>query len=231
MTHICVSDLTIIGSDIGLSPSRRQGIIRTNAGILLIRPLGTNFSEFLVEILIFSFKKMRLKVSSAKRRPFCLGLNELINVASQFMRSKVLSNERRHYIRDVFSHWLRTCTPWSKPGSVHPSFQIASSLAPTEVKPGVAIATITGELVGRDNKYTLQVNRVGVGRDFMVDIIVGSKRSHITLVHLYDLCCTEKQAWEFSKFFLISRIFRNPEIITIFFHNRNKNILNIVSWF
>ena len=77
VTHICASDLTNIGSDNGLSPGRRQAVIRTNAGILLIRPLGTNFSEFLVEILIFSFKKMRLKVSSAKRRPFCLGLNEL----------------------------------------------------------------------------------------------------------------------------------------------------------
>ena len=76
VTHICVSDLTSIGSDNGLSPVRRQAIIRTNAGILLIRPLGTNFSEFLVEFLIFSFKKMRLKVSSAKKRPFCLGLNE-----------------------------------------------------------------------------------------------------------------------------------------------------------
>ena len=78
VTHICVGKLTTIGSDNGLSPGRRQAIIRTNAGILLIRPLGTNFSEFLVEILIFSFKKMRLKVSSAKRRPFCLGLNELM---------------------------------------------------------------------------------------------------------------------------------------------------------
>ena len=79
VTHICVSDLTSIGSDNGLSPGRRQAIIRTNAGILLIRPLETNFSQFLVEILIFSFKKMRLKVSSAKRRPFCLGLNEFMN--------------------------------------------------------------------------------------------------------------------------------------------------------
>ena len=77
VTHICVSKLTIIGSDNGMSPGWRQAIIRTNAGILLIRPLETNFSEFLVEILIFSFKKMRLKVSSAKRRSFCLGLNEL----------------------------------------------------------------------------------------------------------------------------------------------------------
>ena len=77
VTHICVSDLTSIGSDNGLSPGRRQAIIRTNAGILLIRPLGTNFSVFSVEILISSFKKTRFKVSSAKRRPFCLGLNEL----------------------------------------------------------------------------------------------------------------------------------------------------------
>ena len=77
VTHICVGKLTIIGSDNGLSPGRRQAIIRTNAGILLIRPLGTNFSEILIEILIFSFKKMRLKVSSAKRQPFCLALNVL----------------------------------------------------------------------------------------------------------------------------------------------------------
>ena len=80
MTHIYVSKLSIIGSDNGLSPDRRQAIIWTNAGLLLIGPLGTNFSEILIEILTFSFKKIRLKVSSAKRRPFCLGLNVLSNV-------------------------------------------------------------------------------------------------------------------------------------------------------
>ena len=69
--------LTIIGSDNGLSPGRRQAIIWTNAGILLIGPLETNFSEISIAILIFSFKKMRLKVSSAKWRPFCLSLNVL----------------------------------------------------------------------------------------------------------------------------------------------------------
>ena len=74
MTHICVSNLTIVGSDNGLSPGRRQAIIWTNAGMLLNRPLGTNFNEMLIEILTFSFMKMRLKVLSAKWRPFCLGL-------------------------------------------------------------------------------------------------------------------------------------------------------------
>ena len=78
LTHsICVGNLTIIGPDNGLSPGRRQAIIWTNAGILLIGPWGTNLSEILIKIHTFSFKKMRLKVSSAKRRPFCLGLNVL----------------------------------------------------------------------------------------------------------------------------------------------------------
>ena len=58
MTHICVGKLTIIGSDNGLSHERHQAIIWTNAGILLIGPLGTNFSEILIEIQTFSLKKI-----------------------------------------------------------------------------------------------------------------------------------------------------------------------------
>ena len=77
MTHICVSKLTNIGSDNGLSSFRRQAIIWNNAGMLFIGPLGTNFSEILIEIRTFSFKKMHLKMSSEKLRPFCLGLNVL----------------------------------------------------------------------------------------------------------------------------------------------------------
>ena len=77
MTHICVGNLTIIGSDNGLSPGRCQAITWANVGILLIGPLGTNFSEIWVEIHTFSFKKIHLKMSSGKWRPFCLGLNVL----------------------------------------------------------------------------------------------------------------------------------------------------------
>ena len=76
-THICVSKVTVIASDNGLSPGRRQAIIWNNAGILSIGLLGTSFSEILIKIHKFSFKKMRLKVSSAKWRPCCLGLNVL----------------------------------------------------------------------------------------------------------------------------------------------------------
>ena len=76
VTHICVSKLTIIGPDNGLSPGRRQAIIGTNAEILLIRTLGTNASEIVSEIHTFLFKKMHLKMST-KWRQFCVGLNML----------------------------------------------------------------------------------------------------------------------------------------------------------
>ena len=45
---MCVTKLTIIGLDNGLLPGQRQAIIWTTAGILLIKPLGTNFSEILI---------------------------------------------------------------------------------------------------------------------------------------------------------------------------------------
>ena len=77
VTHICVSKLTIISSDNGLSPGRHQAIIWTNAGILLIGPLRTNFSEISIEIYAVSIKKMHLKMLSWKWRPFCLCLNVL----------------------------------------------------------------------------------------------------------------------------------------------------------
>ena len=73
--HICVGNLASLGPDNGLLPGRRQAIIWTDAGILLIGPLGTNFSEILIDIHTFSFTKMHLKMSSTKWRPFCLGLN------------------------------------------------------------------------------------------------------------------------------------------------------------
>ena len=65
-------------SDNGLSLIRRQAIIWTNAGILLIVPLGTNFHEILIEIYAFLFKKMHLKMSSAERRLFHIGLSEFM---------------------------------------------------------------------------------------------------------------------------------------------------------
>ena len=68
VTHMCISKLTIIGLDNGLSPG--QAIIRTNAGILLIALMRTNFGEILVEIYTFSFEKKHLEMLSGKWWPF-----------------------------------------------------------------------------------------------------------------------------------------------------------------
>ena len=69
--HICVS----VGSDNGWSPIRRQAIILSNAGLLHIRSLGTNFSEILIKIQHFSFTKIH---PSVKWRPFCPGGYQLM---------------------------------------------------------------------------------------------------------------------------------------------------------
>ena len=84
MTHTCFSKFNIIGSGNGLLPGRRQTIIWTNAEIELIGPLGTNFNKILVEIYTFLFKKMPLKMSSGKWRPFCIGLNVLTSLQSRW---------------------------------------------------------------------------------------------------------------------------------------------------
>ena len=72
VTQICIGNITIICSYNGLSPDWRQAIIWTNAGLLLLEPLGT---EILILILAFSFKKMHFNVSSVTWQPFCHGLN------------------------------------------------------------------------------------------------------------------------------------------------------------
>ena len=97
VTHICISKLTIIASDNGLSPGRHQAIIWTNAAILLIGPLRTNFNEILIENHIISFKKIHLKMSSGKRRPSCLGLN-------------VLTNHRRGIVASTKGQFHRKCS-------------------------------------------------------------------------------------------------------------------------
>ena len=102
VTHIYVSKLTIIGSDNGLSPGRRQAIIWTNAGMLLIWPSGRNFSEILIEIYTFSFKKMHWKMSSGKWQPFCLGLHVLST------RDLYISSHSRYVMTEcVMLFWIR----------------------------------------------------------------------------------------------------------------------------
>ena len=109
--HMCISKLTIIGSDNGLSPGRCQAIIWTNAGILFIWPLGTIFSEMLIEIQMFLFEKMQLKMLSAKWRPFSLSLNVLTPCDELYMRevmvlySRLLSQQWWQMVSIHLTHW------------------------------------------------------------------------------------------------------------------------------
>ena len=64
-------------SDSGLSPIRRQAINLTNSELLQIGPLGTKLCKLLIGTQTFPFKKIHLKTSSVKWRPFCLGPNVL----------------------------------------------------------------------------------------------------------------------------------------------------------
>ena len=72
--HICISKLIIIGSENDLEPGRRQPIIWTNAGVLLVRTSETHASEILSKTHKFPFKRMHLKMSSVKWWQFCLDL-------------------------------------------------------------------------------------------------------------------------------------------------------------
>ena len=129
-------NITIIGSDNGLSPGRRQAIIWTNAVILSIGPLGTNFSEILIKIITFSFKKMRSKVSSGKRRSSCLGLNVLnqfwlvVNGAHSNIIQKFILNSN-YFIRGKSSAERRLFCPGSNP--THTCFISHDALFRTEM--------------------------------------------------------------------------------------------------
>ena len=103
--YICVSKLNIIGSDNGLSPGRRQAIIWTNAGILLIGPLGTNFSE--IEINIFSFKKCIWKCRMENGGHFAAILSKPRRIVAQPISLSCLcmASMNTHNINS--RHWLQ----------------------------------------------------------------------------------------------------------------------------
>ena len=84
VTHICVSKLTIIGSDNSLSLGRRQAIIWTSAGICYWT-LGNKFQWTLNKIYTFSLKKAIWKCRPAiLSRPQCVSVVYKTNNISQY---------------------------------------------------------------------------------------------------------------------------------------------------
>ena len=80
VTHLCVSELSII---------------RTNAGMLLIGPLQTNFSEIFIEIHIFSFKKVHLKILSGNGGHF-VGVSTDSGLSLTLSTTELLSSGELH---------------------------------------------------------------------------------------------------------------------------------------
>ena len=134
VTHICVSEPTSIVSDNGLSPGRHQAIIWTNAGILLFEPLGTNFSEIVIEIQTFSLKKIRLKMSSAKRQPFCLGLN----VLTLWQTPSWIRNRKKRIHEELNMAWqisVITCHGYAKNVLFRFKFNLKNSFSNRNYRP------------------------------------------------------------------------------------------------
>ena len=91
-------------------------LIGANDGILLIWPLGANFSEILIWIQTLSFNKMHLEVSSAKWYPFCLDFNALINWTHWILGMHTYISVQGHHIAQVMAwccigtnHYLYQC--------------------------------------------------------------------------------------------------------------------------
>ena len=130
VTHICISKLSIIGSDNGLSPGRCKAITWTNAGILLIGSLGTKLNEILIEINKFSFKKIHFKQSFGKWQPFCLRLDVLITHAtykttphpSNYKRSLVSIQEKIYCTVTEPDYTNMECHPGGHYWYFYPSF-------------------------------------------------------------------------------------------------------------
>ena len=95
------------GSDNGLLPVRHQAIIWTNVGLLSVGPMGTDSSEILIKIKEFSFKKINLKMWSAKWQPCYSCLNVLWHWSrppmSRFFRQfrSTSNNQWWHALRHV----------------------------------------------------------------------------------------------------------------------------------
>ena len=106
VTHICVSKLTIISSDNGLSPEGRQAIIWTNAGILLIGPTGNklrwNFNRIYSNIFIEedTFENVVCEMLFILSRPQCVNLISAGKIVTQTRAGKIIYKKCEYHLND-----------------------------------------------------------------------------------------------------------------------------------
>ena len=123
MTHICISKLTMIGSDNGLAPGRCQGIYLNQCQVFVNWTLRNKSQWNFNQIPTFSLMKMHLKISSMKWRPFCLGGDELNNWCAESCWGNA-----KIYLRFVLFLYTKMTQaveifPRGKKGCIYPVFQ------------------------------------------------------------------------------------------------------------
>ena len=126
VTHICVSKLTTISLDNGLSPGRRKAIIWTNAGILLTGPLGTNFNEILIDIYIFVLKNA-FENDGRKWQPSCPSLNVLKTLRYLIDIDLFWNCQRATLVISQF--WYMYIMPWCRQATKHYPSQCQTYIA------------------------------------------------------------------------------------------------------
>ena len=155
VTHKYIGNLTIIGSDIGLWPGRCQAIIWTNDGILLIGPFETNFSETLIKIHAFSFKKTHLKMAE-KCWPFWLRINVLNIRAISVMRNdkncksiSMFPKINSTWLKlEKNQGWIRICLDFTDPYDPIWLIHLISMLIGWDRVFAFPPSSITAELIG-----------------------------------------------------------------------------------
>ena len=136
VTHICVGNLTIIGSDNGLAPGRRQAIIGTNAGIVLTGPLRTklqgNFNQNSYNFIQENVPENAVcKMAAILSRSQCVdelnhnwpntnfqhnssGHRHILNIHVHCQNSLSQKIKKKHWNKSVSSPWHFSTTlfPW-----------------------------------------------------------------------------------------------------------------------
>ena len=110
MTPICVSELTIIGSDNDLSPGRGQ-VIWTNAGISLTGAIqGIHFGEIVIEIRAFVIKKNGFQ-NVVRKMAVILSRPQCVNDILLFLTQRVL---RSYCTVPLLWNMMTSQTWWSR---------------------------------------------------------------------------------------------------------------------
>ena len=97
MTYIYADNPTLVGSDNGFSPGRRQAIIWTNDGILFIRPFGTqwNFNRHLqISNQENAYENVVCEMAAILSQPQCVYVVNCLSAHDDCCLAVVISREQ-----------------------------------------------------------------------------------------------------------------------------------------